>query len=116
MQGKAYILQSGQKTTNDLVYGAKFTTLGYAKTTISIENVGEGSGVDYTIRGYPVEGFPANYLLGSGSVTVPGTLKVETLMDAWSQIDVGCKSHDLNLSGVVTVSSVATVYVAGKRR
>ncbi len=110
--GKTQVLTSGVGMTNSFVYTAKFNVLGYAKTSVLIDAVHIGSGINYTIRGYLKEGLNVPYSIGSGSITVSGsqTLVTSGLDLAYEQIEVGLKATQSNRSGA------ATVIVTGKRR
>jgi len=107
--GKTEVLFSGYKTTNSFEY-RKFTTLGFAKTSVVFEVLGLGSGIQYTIRGYPVANMtPCS--LASGEITTSSIVLVTSGLDiAMEEMDVGVKSLQDNYSGIITV------YVARKRR
>ncbi len=108
--GKTQILSSGQATSDALVYTAKYNTLGYGTVTVGVECIRLGSGVAYTIRGYPVEGFPKTYSIVSGQILTSGVTHVKVFTNAYEVIDVGVNSVQSNHSGVINV------YVTGKRR
>jgi len=111
--GKSYVLVSGLKLTNSFVYSAKYTTRNFPKVGITIENrsVGdEGSGVEYTVRAYPVEGLPMVLSIASGSVLTSGSSKYLAFSNPYDQVDVGLSALQDNRSGI------ATVYVTGKRK
>ena len=107
--GKVEVLASGQSLTNSFVYTAKATTRNFAATSITIENVSPGSGVQYTLRGYPMEGFPPVRSIASGTVLTSGSIEILQLTDVYDQIDVGLKALQTDRSGI------ANVYV-GRRR
>lgn len=91
---------TGYACTNTLVYsGVPFITHG--KATILLECLEQGSGVEYTIRGYPLSGAVAHSIT-SGAL-VSGEIKVETLSDPYDWIEVGAENLVDNRTGVVTV-------------
>jgi len=111
--GKAYVLTSGLSLTNSFVYTAKYNTLGFGSVAVIVENVSVGdigSGVQYTVRGYPVVGMPLKRSVASGSVLTSGSDVYLLLSDTYAEIDVGLKATQDNMSGI------GTVYVTGKRR
>ena len=110
--GKSQVLVSGIGMTNSFVYTAKFTTRGYAKTSVLIDAVHIGSGISYTIRGYLKEGLDVPYSIGSGAITISGsqTLITSGLDLAYDQIEIGLQATQTARSGA------ATVIVTGKRR
>ena len=111
--GKTEVLMSGAVTTNSFVYTSKFHVLGFAKYSVGFDVLAHtGSGVEYTIRGYPSEDIPVVISLGSGAYLNSGTKTLITsgLDVALASIDVGVKN------AVANGSSVVTVIVAGARR
>jgi hypothetical protein len=110
--GKTEVLISGYSTTNSLVYTGKFHVLGFNEASVGFDVLKVGSGVQYTIRGYPVEDFPLVTSIGSGTLLVSGATVLVTsgLNIAVADIDVGVASLSSGYSGCVTV------VVAGKRR
>lgn len=107
--GKSYVLSSGQTLTNSFVYTAKYTVRNFASVGITVEVVDPGSGVEYTVRGYPVEGMPVVRSIASGSVISSGNTAYMSLTDPYDQIELGLKALQTNESGI------ATVYVTGRR-
>lgn len=110
--GKTEILISGYATTNTLVYTPKFHVLGFNEASVVFDPLKIGSGVQYTIRGYPSDDISLNISIGSGALTVSGTpiLITSGLDVALADIDVGVSSLSSGYSACVTV------VVAGKRR
>ena len=109
-EGKSYILASGQSLTNSFVYTGRFTTRNFAKTGVLVEAIQIGSGVQYTMRGFPIEGLTKNISVASGTILTSGDSAYMVLEDPYDQIDVGLKAVQTDRSGV------ATVYVTGKRK
>lgn len=109
-EGKSYVLQSGLSLTNSFQYTAKYTTRNMAKVGLIVEAIKIGSGVEYTVRGYPIEGFPKTVSITSGTILTSGNSVYMVLEDPFDQVDVGLKAVQSNRSGC------ATVYVDGKRR
>lgn len=109
--GKTQVLFSGVGTTNTFQYGS-FNTLGYAKILVGVKCERLGSGIGYTVRGYPVGKVAVAHSIASGSITTSGQLVVITsgLEAGWEKIDVGVVSLQSGRSGAVTV------LVAGKPR
>lgn len=117
--GKTEILFSGQATTNSYVY-ERFNALGFGSIAIVVDGnatVQSGqtvstSGISYTIRGYPaLTTAPGYYKTIKGDTVIgSGDCHYNVLTDPYEQIDVGVKSTQSNLSGLVTVT------VTGKRR
>ena len=108
--GKTQIIASGQATSNSFVYTGKTNVLGFGKTGVLIECVRLGSGVEYTIRGYPIGDFPKRRSITSGTILVSGASAYKVFSDPYDQIDVGIKSVQSNYTGAVTI------YTTGKRR
>ena len=110
--GKTEILFSGYATTNAYVYTSKFHVLGFNEASVAFDVLKVGSGVQYTIRGYPAEDFPLVVSIGSGQLLTSGVTVLITsgLNVAVANIDVGVSSLVNDYSGCVTV------IVAGKRR
>ena len=97
------ILFSGYGTTNTIaVSGIGFAI--HEQATVYIENLGGGSGINYSVRGHIVSGLLIDALI-SGTIH-SGTIETQTLSDAYEYIDVGIDSTQDNFSGLVTVGLV----------
>jgi len=101
--GKTEVLTSGTGTTNSFVYTAKADVLGFGSVAVQLECLRLGSGVQYTIRGYPIAGINKTRSITSGSILTSGAGVYAIFSDPYDQIDVGLKSVQSNRSGVVTV-------------
>ena len=126
--GKVEVLFSGVATSNS--YQTKrFNVHGFGETLIYFRNLGTGgSGVTYTILGYPATDVPhpsnsgiqndlnsaytdlVETYLGFTPVVESGKVGTFSLTDGYGAIDVGVKSAASNFSTTVTV------IVSGKRR
>mgnify|MGYP001574538617 CR=1 FL=1 len=102
-EGQVLTLFSGYGTTNTLVYSG-FEFLTYGVTTMHIENLTNGSGLLYNVRGATQSGMTA-YTLISGSLA-SGQVKINTLTDPYSWVDIGLANLQSNFSGT------AMVYIA----
>jgi hypothetical protein len=110
--GKTSVLLSGYATTNSFNYTSKFHVLGFNEASVAFDCLSGGSGIQYTIRGYPSEEISLKVSLISGTLLLSGTpvLITSGLSIAVAEIDVGVASLSSGYSGCVTV------VVAGKRR
>ena len=108
--GKTEILGSGLALTSAWTYTPKFDTLGFAKTSIMLEAIRLGSGVQYTVRGYPIAGFSKYHAISSGTILVSGASHLITMSDPYQEMVIGLRNLVGNQSGVVTV------YRTSKRR
>ena len=108
--GKTQVLISGCSMTSSFTWTAKFNTGGFRNTAVMIECLRLGSGVQYVIRGYPVEGINKYRAISSGTILTSGASAYKTFSDPYEVIDVGLRNLVGNQSGV------ATVFVTGKRR
>jgi hypothetical protein len=99
--GATSVLFSGYGTTNTVVYsGFGFTQ--HEAATFVLTHLGNGSGINYSIRGYVLSGV-APYVLSSGTIN-SGDVSVETITDPYSWIDIGADSTQDNFSGLLTVA------------
>jgi hypothetical protein len=99
--GATSVLFSGYGTTNTVVYsGFGFTQ--HEAATFVLTHLGNGSGINYSIRGYVLSGV-APYVLSSGTIN-SGDVSVETITDPYSWIDIGVDSTQDNFSGLLTVA------------
>jgi len=105
--GKTEVLGSGMTVVSSWTNTPKFNVGGFRNTGVMIECLHPGSGIYYTIRGYPVAGVSKYRSLVSGTITTSGASVYKTFSDPYEQIDVRLRNP---------VSSVATVFVTGKRR
>ena len=110
--GKTEILFSGYGTTDSLVY-RQVEVLGYGETNI-IPHCVTGSGISFTIRGYPCS-FGGTIISGTSITLISGTLLSGTMAeycvsDAYEILDVGVASNGTN------ISSRVNVYISRKRR
>jgi hypothetical protein len=102
-QGIVVVTASGLATTNSLVYsGTGF--LNHETMSIHIENLTNGSGLLYNVRGTVLSGF-SPYVLISGSLA-SGQCIVWTTAFPYSWVDVGLANLQGNYSGT------ASVYIA----
>ena len=110
--GKTEVLLSGYATTNSFNYTSKFHVLGFNEASVTFDCLSGGSGIQYTIRGYPSEEISLKVSLGSGTLLLSGASVIVTsgLGIAVAEIDVGVASLSSGYSGCVTV------VLAGKRR
>jgi len=120
MRGKAEVLFSGYSTTNSFEF-RRINILEHPKTSIIFEVLDLGSGISYTVKGYPVKGMTPLSLI-SGSLTKSSELLVsrdDVLIYDWDfdpdfyhlsgvcnvmeELEIGVKSLSMNQTGVVTV-------------
>lgn len=126
--GKIEVLFSGTATSN--TYQTKrFNVHGFGESLVWIRNLGTGgSGVTFSILGYPATDIPNNLntgvlndinsaytdlvetYLGTTPVVESGKIAQFSVSDGYGAIDVGVKSAGSNFSTNVTV------VISGKRR
>jgi len=102
--GKAVCLASGLALTNS--YEVRTANVqNFAKTTLAFEAVKIGSGIGYYIHGYPVGGYPAYSIIGSGSITTSGSYTILTsgLDDSYDELRIAAKNLVNDQSGAVTI-------------
>ena len=100
--GTAFILFSGYGTTNTIVVSG-FGFLQHEAATIGFTNLGEGSGINYNVKGYVVSGIMPQYLT-SGTI-YSGDVVAETISDPYSWVEVGVDSKQDDFSGLVTITA-----------
>jgi hypothetical protein len=102
--GKSVVLWSGEGLTNAYVY-REVSVNNFAKTTVMVENVNQGSGILWTIRGYAVKGH-AVHSIASGAITTSGTVTTiySGLDTAFDIIEVGLRNTQSNRTGGGTVT------------
>jgi hypothetical protein len=99
--GVVSVLFSGYGTTNTVVYsGFGFTQ--HEAASIVLTHLGNGSGINYSFRGYVLSG-TAPLVLSSGTIDSGDTV-VETITDPYSWVDIGADSKQDNFSGLLTVA------------
>ena len=102
--GKAVCLASGLALTE--TYQTRTVNVqNFAKTTIAFESVKGESGIAYYIHGYPVIGYPAYKIIGSGSIITSGSYTILTsgFDDSYDELKIGVKALVDNQSGAVTI-------------
>jgi hypothetical protein len=126
--GKIEVLFSGVATSNS--YQTKrFNIHGFGESLVWIRNLGTGgSGVTYTVLGYPATDMPnvlnngilndlnsayvdlVETFVSSTPVVESGKTAILSVTDGYGAVDVGVKSAGTNFSTNVTV------IISGKRR
>ena len=104
MQPKSAVLMSGG-LTNSYANSQTFTVLGYAKTLITIKNMGGGSGITYQVQANPNigDGLAPWLTLLSGTTLTSGSVVTHKITDPWYAIRVQAKNTQTDLSGSVIV-------------
>jgi len=104
MQPKSAVIMSGG-LTNSYTNSQTFTVLGYAKTLITLKNMGGGSGITYQVQANPnINDTLAPWLtLLSGTTITSGTVVTHKVTDPWYAVRVQAKNTQSNWSGSVIV-------------